>query len=145
MNARVDKVDFKEGDIVKAGTELVAFDRKDLEREEKKAELNVESGKLDMQNTLNKSDKAVQKQKDAQGNAASLKQQVAAQEDYVASLKAQISQVTANAQVQAAAEAADKAAREKLPRRRPGRNSSRSTMQISVHIRPGHFRNIRIS
>ena len=113
VNARVDKVDFKEGDIVKAGTELVAFDRKDLEREEKKAELNVESGKLDMQNTLNKSDKAVQKQKDAQGNAASLKQQVAAQEDYVASLKAQISQVTANAQVQAAAEAADKAAREK--------------------------------
>ena len=113
VNARVDKVDFKEGDIVKVGTELVAFDRKDLEREEKKAELNVESGKLDMQNTLNKSDKAVQKQKDAQGNAASLKQQVAAQEDYVASLKAQISQVTANAQVQAAAEAADKAAREK--------------------------------
>lgn len=113
VNARVDKVDFKEGDTVKAGTELVAFDRKDLEREEKKAELNVESGKLDMQNTLNKSDKAVQKQKDAQGNAASLKQQVAAQEDYVASLKAQISQVTANAQAQAAAEAADKAAREK--------------------------------
>ena len=99
VNARVDKVDFKEGDTVKAGTELVAFDRKDLEREEKKAELNVESGKLDMQNTLNKSDKAVQKQKDAQGNAASL--------------KAQISQVTANAQAQAAAEAADKAAREK--------------------------------
>ena len=113
VNARVDKVDFKEGDIVKAGTELVAFDRKDLEREEKKAELNVESGKLDMQNTLNKSDKAVQKQKDAQGNAASLKQQVAAQEDYVASLKAQISQVTANAQAQAAAEAArEKAAQE---------------------------------
>ena len=113
VNARVDKVDFKEGDTVKAGTELVAFDRKDLEREEKKAELNVESGKLDMQNTLNKSDKAVHKQKDAQGNAASLKHQVAAQEDYVASLKAQISQVTANAQAQAAAEAADKAAREK--------------------------------
>ena len=106
VNARVDKVDFKEGDIVKAGTELVAFDRKDLEREEKKAELNVESGKLDMQNTLNKSDKAVQKQKDAQGNAASLKQQVAAQEDYVASLKAQISQVTAKA--------AQEAARQKL-------------------------------
>ena len=34
VNARVDKVDFKEGDIVKAGTELVAFDRKDLERED---------------------------------------------------------------------------------------------------------------
>ncbi|RGG59028.1 efflux RND transporter periplasmic adaptor subunit [Blautia sp. AF19-10LB] len=110
VNAKVDKVDFKEGDTVKAGTELVAFDKKDLEREQKKADLNVESGKLDMTNTINKSDKAVQKQKDAAGNAASLKQQVAAQEDYVASLKAQISQVTANAQAQAAAESARKAA-----------------------------------
>lgn len=113
VNAKVDKVDFKEGDTVKAGTELVAFDKKDLEREEKKAELNVKSGKLDMKNTLNKSDKAVQKQKDAQGNAASLEQQVAAQEDYIASLKAQISQVTASAQAQAAAQAAQKAAQEK--------------------------------
>ena len=110
VNAKVDKVDFKEGDTVKAGTELVAFDKKDLEREQKKADLNVESGKLDMTNTINKSDKAVQKQKDAAGNASSLKQQVAAQEDYVASLKAQISQVTANAQAQAAAESARKAA-----------------------------------
>ena len=106
VNAKVDKVDFKEGDTVKAGTELVAFDKKDLEREQKIADLNVESGKLDMTNTINKSDKAVQKQKDAAGNASSLKQQVAAQEDYVASLKAQISQVTANAQAQAAQEAA---------------------------------------
>ena len=110
VNAKVDKVDFKEGDTVKAGTELVAFDKKDLEREQKKADLNVESEKLDMTNTINKSDKAVQKQKDAAGNAASLKQQVAAQEDYVASLKAQISQVTANAQAQTAAESARKAA-----------------------------------
>lgn len=116
VNARVDKVDFKEGDTVKAGTELVAFDQKDLEREQKKADLNVKSGKLDMQNTINKSDKAVQKQKDAQSNAASLKQQVAAQEDYVAGLKAQISQVTANAQAQAAAETARKAAQEKAAR-----------------------------
>ena len=30
VNAKVDKVDFKEGDTVKAGTELVAFDKKDL-------------------------------------------------------------------------------------------------------------------
>mgnify|MGYP000346888062 CR=1 FL=1 len=111
MNAKVDKVDFKEGDTVKAGTELVAFDKKGISKENrKKADLNVESGKLDMTNTINKSDKAVQKQKDAAGNAASLKQQVAAQEDYVASLKAQISQVTANAQAQAAAESARKAA-----------------------------------
>ena len=112
VNAKVDKVAFKEGDTVKAGTELVAFDKKDLEREKKKAELNTRSGKLDMQNTLNKSDKAVQKQKAAKGNVASLKQQIAAQEDYIAGLKAQISQVTASAQAQAATAAAQKAAQE---------------------------------
>ena len=112
VNAKVDKVAFKEGDTVKAGTELVAFDKKDLEREKKKAELNTRSGKLDMQNTLNKSDKAVQKQEAAKGNVASLKQQIAAQEDYIASLKAQISQVTASAQAQAATAAAQKAAQE---------------------------------
>ena len=48
-NAKVDEVSFKEGETVKAGTKLVEFNMKDLEREEKKAELNVKSGKLDMQ------------------------------------------------------------------------------------------------
>ena len=92
VNAKVDSVDFKEGDIVKAGTKLVEFDQKDLKREEKKADLNLKSGELDMKNTVNKSDEAVRKQQDAKGNAASL--------------KAQISQANANAQAQAAAEAA---------------------------------------
>ena len=70
VNAKVDVADVKEGETVKAGTKLIEFDQKDLEREEKKAELNVKSGKLDMQNTLNKSAEAVQKQQNAQGNAA---------------------------------------------------------------------------
>ena len=110
VNARVDVADVKEGETVKAGTKLIEFDQKDLEREEKKAELNVKSGKLDMQNTLNKSAEAVQKQQNAQGNAASLKQQVAAQEDYIANIKARISQANTNAQVAAAQEEARKQA-----------------------------------
>lgn len=110
VNAKVDVADVKEGEMVKAGTKLVEFDQKDLEREEKKAELNVKSGKLDMQNTLNKSAEAVQKQQNAQGNAASLKQQVAAQEDYIANIKARISQANTNAQVAAAQEEARKQA-----------------------------------
>ena len=110
VNAKVDVADVKEGETVKAGTKLVEFDQKDLEREEKKAELNVKSGKLDMQNTLNKSAEAVQKQQNAQGNAASLKQQVAAQEDYIANIKARISQANTNAQVAAAQEEARKQA-----------------------------------
>ena len=110
VNAKVDVADVKEGETVKAGTKLIEFDQKDLEREEKKAELNVKSGKLDMQNTLNKSAESVQKQQNAQGNAASLKQQVAAQEDYIANIKARISQANTNAQVAAAQEEARKQA-----------------------------------
>ena len=110
VNAKVDVADVKEGETVKAGKKLIEFDQKDLEREEKKAELNVKSGKLDMQNTLNKSAEAVQKQQNAQGNAVSLKQQVAAQEDYIANIKARISQANTNAQVAAAQEEARKQA-----------------------------------
>lgn len=110
VNAKVDVADVKEGEMVKAGTKLVEFDQKDLEREEKKAELNVKSGKLDMQNTLNKSAEAVQKQQNAQENAATLKQQVAAQEDYIANIKARISQANTNAQAAAAQAAAQKEA-----------------------------------
>ena len=110
VNAKVDVADVKEGEMVKAGTKLVEFDQKDLEREEKKAELNVKSGKLDMQNTLNKSAEAVQKQQNAQGNAATLKQQVAAQEDYIANIKARISQANTNAQAAEAQAAAQKEA-----------------------------------
>ena len=108
-NAKVEEVAFREGQTVKAGTRLVEFNMKDLEREQKKAELSVQSGKLDMQNTLNKSNKAVQKQKNAKNNAASLEQQVRDQQNYVAALKQQLSQVTADAQARAAAEAAQKA------------------------------------
>ena len=110
VNAKIDVADVKEGETVKAGTKLVEFDQKDLEREEKKAELNVKSGKLDMQNTLNKSAEAVQKQQNAQGNAATLKQQVAAQEDYIANIKARISQANTNAQAAAAQAAVQKEA-----------------------------------
>ena len=110
VNAKVDTAALKEGETVKAGTSLIEFDQKDLEREAKKADLNVEPGKLDMKNTLNKSDKAVQKQQNAAGDAASLKQQVAAQENYIASLKARISQANSNAQAASSKAAAKKQA-----------------------------------
>lgn len=110
VNAKVDVADLKEGETVKAGTKLIEFDQKDLEREAKKADLNVKSGKLDMKNTLNKSAEAVQKQQNAADDAASLKQQVAAQENYVANLKARISQANVNAQAASAKAAAQKQA-----------------------------------
>lgn len=110
VNAKVDTAALKEGETVKAGSSLIEFDQKDLEREAKKTDLNVESGKMDMKNTLKKSDEAVRKQQNAAGDAASLKQQVAAQENYVASLKARISQANANAQAASSKAAAKKQA-----------------------------------
>ena len=102
VNAKVDTAALKEGETVKAGSSLIEFDQKDLEREAKKADLNVESGKLDMKNTLKKSDEAVRKQQNAAGDAA--------QENYVASLKARISQANANAQAASSKAAAKKQA-----------------------------------
>lgn len=110
VNAKVDEISFHEGEVVKAGEKLVDFNLKDLQREEKKAAMNLESGRLDMKNTLNKSDKAVQKQKDAQGNVSELEQKVEDQENYVANLKAQLAQATADAQARASQEAARQAA-----------------------------------
>ena len=79
VNAKVDTAALKEGETVKAGSSLIEFDQKDLEREAKKADLNVESGKLDMKN-------------------------------YIASLKARISQANANAQAASSKAAAKKQA-----------------------------------
>ncbi len=99
-----------------------------------------------MKNTVNKSDESVKKQQDAKGNAASLKQQVAAQESYIASLKAQISQANANAQAQAAAEAArqQQTAQKKL-RKHSKRQSRKHIMMLFPNIRKKHFLLIRIS
>ena len=52
----------------------------------------------------------MQKQQNSQGNSATLKQQVAAQEDYIANIKARISQANTNAQAAAAQAAAQKEA-----------------------------------
>ena len=41
VNAQIKKVSFAEGDSVSKGTKLVEFELKDLERDNQKAELNV--------------------------------------------------------------------------------------------------------
>lgn len=112
VNAKADKVDVKEGQTVKSGDTLVEFDEKDLEKDQKKAELNLKSTELDNENSVNKSDSAAKKQQDAKGNVATLKEQIEAQENYVANLKAQISQATSAAQAKAAQETAQKSAAE---------------------------------
>ena len=59
VNAEIEKISIKQGDTVKAGTKLVEFNLADLEKEEKKAALNLKSGKMDYKDAVNKSDKAV--------------------------------------------------------------------------------------
>ena len=117
VNAQVKKVSFADGDSVSKGTKLVEFELKDLERDNQKAELNVKSGEYDYKNSINKSNQAYQKQKDAKSKVATLEQQVKDKQNYLASLKSQLSAVQsqaaadaqAAAQAQAAAEAQAKA------------------------------------
>lgn len=107
VNAQVKKVTFADGDSVSSGTKLVEFEMKDLERDNQKAELNVKSGEYDYKNSINKSDQADQKQKDAKSRVSTLEQQVKEKQDYLASLKSQLSAV--QAQAAQAAQTASKA------------------------------------
>ena len=114
VNAQVKKVSFADGDSVSKGTKLVEFELKDLERDNQKAELNVKSGEYDYKNSINKSNQADQKQKDAKFKVATLEQQVKDKQNYLASLKSQLSavqsQAAADAQAAAQAQAAQAAA-----------------------------------
>lgn len=105
---------FADGDSVSEGTKLVEFELKDLERNNQKAELNVKSGEYDYKNSINKSNQADQKQKDAKSKVATLEQQVKDKQNYLASLKSQLSavqsQAAADAQAAAQAQAAQAAA-----------------------------------
>lgn len=110
VNARIEKLSFEQGDSIKSGTKLVEFNLKDLEKEQKKAELNLKSGKMDFKNAVNKSDKAVAKKENAKGNVAVLEQKVAEQKNYVAALQAQLSSVNAQAQREAQRQAQEQRA-----------------------------------
>lgn len=97
VNAQIKSVSFAEGDTVSKGTKLIEFEVKDLERDNQKAELNVQSGQYDYKNSINKSNEARQKQDSAKAKVSSLEQQVREQQNYLASLRSQLASVQAQA------------------------------------------------
>ena len=113
VNAQIKSVSFAEGDTVSKGTKLIEFEVKDLERDNQKAELNVQSGQYDYKNSINKSNEAQQKQDSAKAKVSSLEQHVREQQNYLASLRSQLAsvqaQAAADAQAQAQAQAQAKA------------------------------------
>ena len=116
VNAQIKNVSFAEGDTVSKGTKLIEFEVKDLERDNQKAELNVQSGQYDYKNSINKSNEAQKKQDSAKAKVSSLEQQVREQQNYLASLRSQLAsvqaQAAADAQAQAQAKAEAQAARD---------------------------------
>ena len=118
VNAKIDKMDFEVGDSVKKGTQLITYNLEDLEKEDQKAELNQKSGELDYENTVKKSNKAVDKQAAAAASVDELQAMVDSQEAYVYDLKEQLSQAQldaqndAQAQVEQAQEEAQEAAQQ---------------------------------
>lgn len=106
VNAQIKSVSFAEGDTVSKGTKLIEFEVKDLERDNQKAELNVQSGQYDYKNSINKSNEAQQKQNSAKAKVSSLEHQVREQQNYLASLRSQLASVQAQAAADAQAQAA---------------------------------------
>lgn len=111
VNAEISKLSFRQGDTVKKGEKLVEFNLENLERDNQKASMNVQSGQYDYVDALNKSDKAEKKQSDAKANVQSLEQKVQEKKNYVASLKSQLAAVNAQAQRDAQAQAQAEAQR----------------------------------
>ena len=110
VNAELKTVSFAQGDVVKKGTKLIEFNTEDLEKDNRKAELNLKSTKYDTKDTRNKSDKAEKKQKDAKKNVQELEKKIKDKKAYVSSLKSQISAAAAAAQREAVAQATAQAA-----------------------------------
>ena len=110
VNAELKTVSFSQGDVVKKGTKLIEFETENLEKDNQRAELNLKSTRSDIKDTVNKSEKADKKQKDAKAYVAELEKKVKDKKAYVASLKSQISAAQAAAQRAAAAQASAQAA-----------------------------------
>ena len=105
VNATVAKLSFEAGDSVSKGQQLVTYDLEDLKKENQKALLNVESGRLDLEDAVNQSEEALEKQSEARANVQTLEGQVDEWQQYVYDLQAAIQQRTTDAQNQAAAQA----------------------------------------
>lgn len=101
VNATVKNLNFQRGDTVKAGDMLITFDMENLEKDNKKAELNVLSGKYGYQDSINKSNKAANDKADAASQVNSLQAQVDQWKQRVADLNRAIAQATKDAQDQA--------------------------------------------
>lgn len=101
VNATVKNLNFQRGDTVKAGDMLITFDLENLEKDNKKADLNVLSGKYGYQDSINKSNKAANDKADAASQVSSLQAQVDQWKQRVADLNRAIAQATKDAQDQA--------------------------------------------
>ncbi|WP_394920941.1 efflux RND transporter periplasmic adaptor subunit [uncultured Robinsoniella sp.] len=101
VNATVKNLNFQRGDTVKSGDMLITFDLENLEKDNKKADLNVLSGKYGYQDSINKSNKAANDKADAASQVSSLQAQVDQWKQRVADLNRAIAQATKDAQDQA--------------------------------------------
>lgn len=101
VNAPILACNAKVGTAVKAGELLVAFDTKDLERENQKSELSEQSTKYTNQDALEQSrrsaDAAAQAQAQAAKSTETLKQQIADKQAQVAKLQTAYDQASADA------------------------------------------------
>lgn len=109
VNGTIKVLEMEQGDSVKSGKKLITFDIEELEKENQKAELNIRSGNLDIQDAVNSANTAAGKQAAAAAKVGPLKQQVEAKQEYITDLKAKITKRTSEAQKKAVKQAEDAA------------------------------------
>ena len=85
--ARIEKLNIKAGDSVKAGDVLLTFDTSDLEQSKKRADLEVTSASSSYQSAVQESNENAGKYSDASLGLEELKQMKADQEQYVKGLQ----------------------------------------------------------
>lgn len=107
VNAKINKMDVEVGDVIEKGSQVVAFDLKDLERDNQKAELNVLTGEYDYDDVVGQAAEADAKVANAQSNVDILQDSVDDWQNYVNELQNEILWANEDAQANAIAQAED--------------------------------------
>lgn len=104
VNGEIQTMNAQVGDTVQAGTGIIGFNLEALEEENQKAEMNVRSGQLDLQDARQQASEAQAKVADAQARIPELEAQIQDTENWIADLKQQIADAQTNAQNDAQAQ-----------------------------------------
>lgn len=97
VNGEIQIMPVETGDSVEAGQNIISFNLENLESENQKAELNVRSGQLDLQDARQQAGEAQAKQAEAAAKVPDLEAKIEEKQNQISSLQQQIKDAQAGA------------------------------------------------